>query len=109
MMPRLKELYYFTIHNTRVIKFINVDGSVMDGVNISGPVEEVTVKTQEFGEWVDAEGNLISYATTKVIVRGADSGMSAILTVTVNRTEGSEVDVSAPPEYLLDADLSQEE
>ena len=105
----LKELYYFTIHNTRVIKFINVDGSVMDGVNISGPVEEVTVKTQEFGEWVDAEGNLISYATTKVIVRGADSGMSAILTVTVNRTEGSEVDVSAPPEYLLDADLSQEE
>ena len=104
----LKELYYFTIHNTKVIKFMK-SGVVMDGVNILGPVEEATVKTQEFGEWVDAKGNLMSYATTKVIVRGADSGMSAILTVTVNRTEGSEVDVSAPPEYLLDADLSQEE
>ena len=103
----LKELYYFTIHNTRVIKFINVDGSVMDGVNISGPVEEATVKTQVFDTTQrDVEGNLLSYATTKVIVRGADSGLSAILTVTVNRTEGSDVDAGAPPEYLSDADLS---
>ena len=30
----LKELYYFTIENTRVIKFIDGDGSVKDGVNI---------------------------------------------------------------------------
>ena len=106
----LKELYYFTIHNTRVIKFINVDGSVMDGVNISGPVEEATVKTQVFDTTQrDVEGNLLSYATTKVIVRGADSGMSAILTVTVHRTPGGTVDASAPPEYLSDADLSQAE
>ena len=105
----LYELYYFTIHNTRVIKFIDADGSVKDGVNIQGPTAEVTVKTQEFGEWVDTEGNLMSYATTKVIVRGAKSGMSSILTVTVNRTEGSLVDVAAPPKYLTDEELSQEE
>ena len=95
----LKELYYFTIDNTKVIKFIGTDGSVKDGVNILGPVEEATVKTQEFGSPTPS-------ATTKVIVRGADSGMSAILTVTVNRTEGSDVDAAAIPKYLSDADLS---
>ena len=95
----LKELYYFTIDNTKVIKFIGTDGSVKDGVNIFGPVEEATVKTQEFGSPTPS-------ATTKVIVRGADSGMSAILTVTVNRTEGSDVDAAAIPKYLSDADLS---
>ena len=95
----LKELYYFTIDNTKVIKFIGTDGSVKDGVNILGPVEEATVKTQKFGSPRPS-------ATTKVIVRGADSGMSAILTVTVNRTEGSDVDAAAIPKYLSDADLS---
>ena len=95
----LKELYYFTIDNTKVIKFIGTDGSVKDGVNILGPVEEATVKTQKFGSPTHS-------TTTKVIVRGANSGMSAILTVTVNYTEGSEVDAGAPPEYLSDADLS---
>ena len=100
----LNESYYFTILNTRVIKFEGEDGKV----NIFKG-KEVTIVTQEFGEWVDAKGNLMSYATTKVIVRGVDSGMSAILTVTVSRTEGSEVDVSAPPGYLSDADLSQGE
>ena len=98
----LKELYYFTIDNTKVIKFIGTDGSVKDRVNILGPVEEATVKTQEFGSPTPS-------TTTKVIVRGADSGMSAILTVTVHRTPGGTVDASAPPEYLSDADLSQEE
>ena len=103
----LKELYYFTIDNTKVIKFIGTDGSVKDGVNILGPVEEATVKTQKFDTTqTDAEGNFLLYATTKVIVRGADSGMSAILTVTVNRTEGSDVDAAAIPKYLSDADLS---
>ena len=57
----------------------------------------------------DAEKNLMTYATTKVIVRGAKSGMSSILTVTVNRTEGSLVDVASPPKYLTDEELSQEE
>jgi hypothetical protein len=57
------------------------------------------VKTQEFG-------SPTPNATTKVIVRGVDSGMSAILTVTVNVSAGSEVDAAAPPEYLSDADLS---
>ena len=106
----LNELYYFTIHNTRVIKFIDDDGSVKDGVNILGPVPEVKVLTQKFDTSErDAEKNLMTYATTKVIVRGAKSGMSSILTVTVNRTEGSLVDVAAPPKYLTDEELSQEE
>ena len=90
----LKELYYFTIHNTKVIKFIGTDGSVKDGVNILGPVEEATVKTQEFGSPIPS-------ATTKVIVRGADSGMSAILTVTVNYTEGNDVDAAAIPRVFI--------
>ena len=90
----LKELYYFTIDNTKVIKFIGTDGSVKDRVNILGPVEEATVKTQEFGSPTHS-------TTTKVIVRGADSGMSAILTVTVNRTEGSKIDVGTLDEHAL--------
>ena len=104
------EKYYFTIHNTRVIKFRKkVEGKwvVMDGVNILGPVASVDVITQEFGiTQTNAEGNLMPSATTNVIVRGANSGMSAILTVTVNRTEGSDVDAAAIPKYLSDADLS---
>ena len=64
--------------------------------------KKVVLITQKFGY---PRPNI----TTRVIVRGQDSGMSAILTVTVSRTEGSEVDVSAPPGYLSDADLSQGE
>jgi hypothetical protein len=106
----LNELYYFTIHNTRVIKFIDGDGSVKDGVNIQGPTAEAQVKTQVFDTTErDAEKNIMPYATTKVIVRGADSGMSAILTVTVHRTPGGTVDAAAPPKYLTDEELSQEE
>ena len=75
---------------------------VMHGVNILGPASSARVKTQEFG-------SPTPNATTKVIVRGADSGMSAILTVTVHRTPGGTVDAAAPPKYLTDEELSQEE
>ena len=96
----LKELYYFTIDNTKVIKFIGTDGSVKDGVNILGPVEEATVKTQKFDTTPNAAGIILPYASTKVIVRGVNSGMSAILTVTVNTTPGA-VDVSEREKEIL--------
>ena len=51
----------------------------------------------------------MTFATTKVIVRGVESGMSAILTVVVNRTLGSLVDVDAAPEYLTDAERAHGE
>ena len=102
----LNESYYFTIENTRIIKFEGDDGKV----NILPARKTATIVTQEFDTTQrDAEGNLMSYATTKVIVRGTDSGMSAILTVTVHRTPGATVDAAAPPKYLTDEELSQDE
>ena len=95
------ELYYFTIHNTKIIKFTGTDGGVMDGVNII-KAKEATVKTQVFSTTqIDDEGNFLPYASTKVIVRGIDSGMSAILTVTVEATPGSTNDVSEIVEHSL--------
>ena len=95
------ELYYFTIHNTKIIKFTGTDGGVMDGVNII-KAKEATVKTQVFSTTqIDDEGNFLPYASTKVIVRGIDSGMSAILTVTVNTTPESTSDVSEIVEHSL--------
>ena len=86
----LNESYFFTIEYTRIIKFDGDDGKV----NILPARKSVTIVTQEFGSPTPS-------ATTKVIVRGADSGMSAILTVTVNRTEGSTTDVGTTDEHAL--------
>ncbi len=73
----------------------------MDRVNII-KAKEATVKTQEFSTTqIDDEGNFLPYASTKVIVRGIDSGMSAILTVTVNTTPDSTNDVSEIVEHSL--------
>jgi hypothetical protein len=101
------ELYYFTIQNTKIIKFMKkVEGQegqwiVQDGVDRI-KADKAEVVTQKFSTTeTDDSGNFLSYASTKVIVRGVNSGMSAILTVTVNTTPGSTNDVSETDKHAL--------
>jgi hypothetical protein len=94
------ELYYFTIQNTNIIKFMK-NGVVQDGVDRI-KADEATVVTQKFSTTeIDDSGNFLTYASTKVVVTGINSGMSAILTVTVNTTPGSANDVSEREKEIL--------
>lgn len=98
------ELYYFTIQNTKIIKFMK-NGTVMDGVDRITS-NEATIVTQKFSTTdTDTEGNFLTYASTKVVVTGVDSGMSAILTVTVEATPGSTNDVNEREHTLLWKDV----
>ena len=94
------ELYYFRIQNTKIIKFMK-KGVVIDGVDRI-KADEAKVVTQKFSTTdTDTEGNFLTYASTKVVVTGVNSGMSAILTVTVNTTPGSANDVSEREKEIL--------
>ena len=77
------------------------NGVVQDGVDRITS-NEAKVVTQKFSTTdTDTEGNFLTYASTKVVVTGVNSGMSAILTVTVNTTPGSANDVSEREKEIL--------
>ncbi len=77
------------------------NGVVQDGVDRI-KADEATVVTQKFSTTeIDDSGNFLTYASTKVVVTGINSGMSAILTVTVNTTPGSANDVSEREKEIL--------
>jgi hypothetical protein len=65
------ENYTFTIGNTNIVKFRNHSGLV----TLVGP--GVLLRAQEFG-------NPTPNATTIVIVTGIDSGLAAVVSITVN-------------------------
>ena len=70
------ENYTFTIGNTNIVKFRNHSGLV----TLVGP--GALLRAQEFG-------NPTPNATTIVTVTGIDSGLAAIVSITVNTSDGS--------------------
>ncbi len=70
------ENYTFTIGNTNIVKFRNHYGLV----TLVGP--GALLRAQEFG-------NPTPNATTIVTVTGIDSGLAAVVSITVNTSDGS--------------------